>query len=320
MTSPKKIAILGAGAIGSVFGCLLATGGHEVTLVGREKHIDAIRRRGLRMDGLWGEREVQEFNLVTAPDQIKDSLKFNYILTAVKSHSTRSILEEYHQLMEPVEAVVSLQNGLGNLEVIAEYYPADRVVGGRVIFGARLIEPGWVRVTVEADSVAVGWYRDGSISAREEIADTFTSSGIKTRAVEDIHRYIWEKVLYNCALNPLSAILGMSYGELMDCAHTHALIEKVIYEIFNVIEKEGKKISYRSPEEYLKKLFKELIPVTSTHYASMLEDIRNGRQTEIDSLNRYIAVIGKRLRVPLEVNEGLTLIIKSLEGGFELDG
>ncbi|MEW5946345.1 MAG: ketopantoate reductase family protein, partial [bacterium] len=261
MPEKKRFIVLGAGAIGSVFGAFLAGGGHDVTLIGRKPHLDAIERDGLRIEGLWGDRRVCGFTLVTDAGGIGGGRDCDFALVTVKSYATRKILEEYGGKIFPEKAIVLLQNGIGGLETAAGFFPEEKTAGGRVIFGAETTAPGRVRVTVEADSVVVGWNRRGAPpGVLDELAATLTECGITTRVTDDIHRFLWEKALYNCALNPLSAVLGMSYGELAACAHTRAIMDGVIGEMFAVMDASGVKVSFGSAREYMNELLERLIP------------------------------------------------------------
>ncbi|MGA6970811.1 MAG: 2-dehydropantoate 2-reductase, partial [Candidatus Binatus sp.] len=148
------ILIAGAGAIGSILGGLLHDAGHEVTLLGRRAHLEAIGRDGLRISGLLGNRTVTGMKLALDPAQFTG--EFELILCAVKSYDTESIAVALGSHLTADGVIVSMQNGLGNIEALSEVFGRRRVLGARVIFGAEMPSPGHAHVTVFAQPVAIG--------------------------------------------------------------------------------------------------------------------------------------------------------------------
>ncbi|HTL71425.1 MAG TPA: 2-dehydropantoate 2-reductase, partial [Candidatus Eisenbacteria bacterium] len=131
-----KVLVFGAGGIGSVFGGFLARTGHEVTLLGRPWHLDAVRKNGLTITGIWGDYRIKAFDLETSAAELaRRDPSFDLILLTVKSFDTARAVEELAPLMKEETMLVSLQNGLGNVETILKKVPADRFLAGRVIFG-----------------------------------------------------------------------------------------------------------------------------------------------------------------------------------------
>ena len=312
-----KILILGAGAIGSVFGGFLAKSGHEVVLLGRQAHMATINQNGLKIEGIWGEHDITShikgYTLLSAIREGEGDT-FELILLTVKSYDTKAVIRDYLQYFLNNAPMVSLQNGLGNLEKIVELLGSDRAIGGRVIFGAEIIESGRVKVTVYADAVVVGGV-SGGIDPRmvEKIAAIFSQSGIPSHATNEIEKYIWGKVLYNSALNALGSILEVNYGELLNREETRKIIVYIIYEIFSVIEKSKTRLFWNTPDEYLKLLFDELIPATYNHFPSMLQDIRRKRMTEIESINGAVVKTGEDLGLFLPVNKVTLNLVKVKE-------
>lgn len=315
-----KILIMGAGAIGSVVGGFLAKNGAEVTLVGRESHIKSIMTNGLRIHGIWGDHLIP-------PEQFRGLLtepvveNFDYVLITVKAYDTESVAEQLKKIFfrttENMPLFISMQNGIGNIETLQKILGRSNVAGARVIFGAKLNSPGAVTVTVIAEPTAfgnVGVVRNRKMDgALKDLAKRMDSAGIPSVYVDDIRPYLWAKVLYNSALNPLSALLERTYGELAEDTFTKKIMDNVIDEAFAVAKKLKVKLFWKAPKEYKKHFYNKLIPPTATHYASMLEDLKRKR-TEIDAMNGAIAKYGRRHSVPTPVNETLTNLIKSLCG------
>ncbi|PIX85759.1 MAG: 2-dehydropantoate 2-reductase [Nitrospirae bacterium CG_4_9_14_3_um_filter_53_35] len=309
-----KILVMGAGSIGSVFGGFLAEGGHEVTLVGRPWHMEAIQAKGLHISGIWGDHTVTNLRTLSS---LPDEGGLDLVLLTVKSYQTReSVSELDRHILDPVP-ILSLQNGLGNLETIAEIVGPDRTLGGRVIFGAEIRNPGEVAVTVYADRVVVGPMRGSRFPARktEEIAAAVDGAGIPCMATREIERYIWGKVLYNAALNAPASILEINYGKLLENESTKALMREIIVEAFAVANADHITLDWPSPEAYLEILFDRLIPPTASHFPSMLQDIRHGKKTEIDAINGAIARLGQKHAIPTPVNETLSRLVRFKESG-----
>lgn len=307
-----KILVMGAGAIGCVFGGFLAKGGNQVTLVGRPWHMEAIQAKGLHISGIWGEHMVT--NLLTRTSVPVEG-EFDLVLLTVKSYQTReAVMELEGHILDPVP-ILSLQNGLGNLEAIAEIVGPDRTLGGRVIFGAEIRNPGEVAVTVYADSVVIGPMRGSRLTEKrtEEIAALIDRSGIPCMAAPEIERYIWGKVLYNAALNAPAAVLEINYGKLLEHASTKELMREIILEAFAVAHADGIQLDWSSPEEYLEILFQKLIPATALHFPSMLQDIHHGKKTEIDAMNGAIVRLGQKHAIPTPVNGTLSRLVRFKE-------
>jgi len=300
-----RIVVYGAGALGSAFGGMQAMAGNDVVLVGRPPHTSAIQSGGLFLAGLWGEHHVT--NLITAegPEAVREA---QVVFLTTKAFDTATAMDEIAPHLPRDADVVSLQNGIGNHEIIARAVGLDRVIAGMVIIGFEIARPGAVTVTVAADSVKLGRL-DGSVDERlEAIVKALAEAGIPTRAVTDIARHVWAKALYNCALNPLGAILGVHYGALL-ADEAWAVIESVVREAFAVARAAGKDLFWNEPDEYLEHLRNRQIPATFHHRPSMLHDIEHNRRTEIDFLNGAIASLGREHGVPTPVNSTLTRIV-----------
>ncbi|KPL08669.1 hypothetical protein AMJ85_08245, partial [candidate division BRC1 bacterium SM23_51] len=242
--------------------------------------------------------------------------QFDAVFLSVKSYDTEPAMAQLIEArLEGEPPVVSLQNGLGNIETIARFVGAGRTIGGRVIFGVELVEPGHCRVTVYAEEVMLGAFERDAVPREtiETLAATLKEAGIPTLATDRIHAYIWGKILYNCCLNPTATLLGTHYGELAEHEQTRAIVQQVVREIYAVAAARGIDLLQPTGDAYLDLLFGRLIPATYDHHPSMLQDIRAGRRTEIDAMNGAVARYGRESAVPTPTNELLTLLIKALE-------
>lgn len=311
--SALNVLVMGAGAVGTAVGGFLAQDGHRVTLVGRDPHMAAIRQGGLRIEGIWGRHSIAGLRALTGIGDVPRE-RFDLVLITTKSYDTGDAATQVLPLLSLDSLVISLQNGLGNVETISAVVGPDRAVGGRLIFGIEIPEPGAARITVYADKVMLGSPTHRvELSRLEGVAAAFTRAGIPTEATLAIDQFIWGKVLYNCSLNPLSALLEVNYGELLEHEETRRIMTDAIEEIFAVAGARSVPLAWRTPVEYRDLLFGRLIPDTYAHHASMLQDVTRGKRTEIDALNGAIVRLGLEAGVPAPVNRVLTDMVKVKE-------
>ncbi len=308
-----RVLVMGAGALGSAIGGFLANAGHAVALVGRPAHMGAIARQGLRITGIWGDHRVRTLTAATGVEAFQPG-GFDLILITVKSYDTRAAVEEVAPLVDADTLVCSYQNGLGNAEIIAETVGWHRTVGARAIYGVWLPEPGTAEVTVIANPTALGVYSQDAPAERvRAIAQAMDDAGVPTVYTDTIATVLWGKVAYNCALNPLSALLDVPYGALLDTEHTRAIMRDVIHELYAAGRALDVRLEPDSPEAYVTLLFEGLIPPTAKHYASMREDFRLNRRTEIDALNGAICRYAEARGVSCPVNTLLTRLVHARE-------
>ena len=310
------ILVAGAGALGCVFGGFLHRAGHAVTLLGRAAQIDAIAGKGLWIEGLWGEHQLTGLQLATRTPDV--SAPVDAVLITVKSYDTRAIATTVAPLLAPEGVAISLQNGLGNVETLSDVFGGQRVLAGRVIFGAEAIALGRVRVTVYADPVLIGAWRQDAHSRLAAVArlwaERFAAAGIPSAYSDDIEAALWGKVFYNAALNPLGALLGVHYGALAEDPDTRAIMDVVIDEAFRVAVAEGVALPWASAATYRMMFYDRLVPSTYQHRSSMLQDLERGRLTEIDAINGAVWKRGAARGIVSPANELLTRLVHAREG------
>ncbi len=306
-----RILVYGLGALGKVFAGFLKKAGHEVYAIGRKKFVQPIREKGLKISGIWGNHHIDLKEVYEKIEElpVKD---FDLVILTVKSYDTERALEDLKKVN--FKYLLLAQNGYGNYEKATSVFGKEKVILSRVIFGAQILEPGLVKVTVIADDVVIG-NPDGAIKEEvlKKLAQTLREAGIPTRYEPTVYQYLWDKILYNSALNPLGALLEVNYGTLAKLEETRQLMDRIIEEIFAVAQAKGIKLFYKNAEEYKKHFYEKLIPPTAEHYPSMLQDIKAGKPTEIEALNGAIVRLGREVGIPTPVNEVITQLVKAKE-------
>lgn len=290
-----KFLIYGAGAQGQALGCMLAADGHSVDLVLRQRFLSRIRSQGLRVTGIFGDYRADGdiLGLMTGVSGIGAG-NYDYILITTKAYDTENALAALATLENCSCPVVSMQNGCGNVEQFVRRFGADRSLGARIITGFEIEKPASVRITVSADAIHVGGSRAGDIpETAAKLASAINRAGLPCVAVKDIHQSLFAKLLYNCALNPLGAILGVNYGKLSEHVETREIMNNVIDETFQVIRAIGGTLPWNNATQYKKLFYEVLIPATYDHRPSMLQDLENNKPTEVEALVGYVSLTGR---------------------------
>jgi 2-dehydropantoate 2-reductase len=284
-----------------------------VTLLGRSWHLDEVKRHGLEISGLWGEHRVRNLTVATRPEEVAAQPPFDWIFVTVKAPHTKDAAGLLGTWLSPSTRVCAFQNGLGNYEALRATVPADRLALGRVIFGVE-IEPGAVRVTVFADEVLIG-SPDPAFPGTQAaaLAAALQEAGIPARATTTILVAIWAKVLYNCALNGLSALYEVPYGKLPEHPPAKRLMSTVIDEAYQVAAAHGIRLEPSDAESYRALFYGRLVPDTAGHRSSMLQDLRRGRPTEVDALNGAIVRLGQEKGIAAPANALVTRLVHAKE-------
>jgi 2-dehydropantoate 2-reductase len=307
------ILVTGLGAIGTVFATLMKKAGHTVFALTKDKYLPSLSDRKVRVKGIWGDHEA-------VLDGVYDSIepltckKLNLIILTVKSYDTKTAIEQVKPLASGDTIVIVAQNGYGNYETVSSTVGKDHTLLARIIFGVKLMTLGSAEVMVIADDVRIGQPDDAIAPSRiREIADAIRSAGIPTTFAHDVNAILWDKILYNAALNPLGAILECTYGDLAENPESRWTMNAIIDEIFLVAQTLGIALNWKSPDEYREHFYKRLVPPTARHFPSMYYDIKGGKRVEIDALNGAVVRLASEKGIAVPVNETITAIIKSKE-------
>ncbi|WP_319379414.1 ketopantoate reductase family protein [uncultured Methanocorpusculum sp.] len=288
-----RILILGAGAVGLSVAAKLSKYA-DVFAVCRERCSTSIEKDGFILTGIWGTETVRFPCGITPPKG-----PWDYIIISTKATATREICNQYNHLFGDAE-IVSLQNGIGNEDVIAEY--TDKVIGAMIITGFEWKADNAVFVSVDGGATAFGRYPGGADRKAELLAELFNKAGMRANATDNIRGIIWSKALYSCSLNPLGAIMECPYGDLLK-EPAWNIITRIVHEAFEVARAENVTLAQKTADEYLVFLKTKKIPPTAAHFSSMYQDIAAGRKTEIDYINGAIVSLGKKHEIPTTVNE-----------------
>lgn len=308
---PNRIAIVGAGAMGSLFGGLLAEGGLEVHLIDVwREHIEAINNRGLRITGEGGERFVK-LGATVDPQEVGI---VDVVLVQTKARHTAEAMQTARCLFGEDTVAISFQNGLGNEEVIAEITGKGKVLGGETAQGSGVVEPGVIRHAGNLPS-HIGELQGGISERVRIIAEVFTKAGLDTAVSDNIMKDIWKKLLANIGINAISALCNFRVGEIFDTPETKETILEALDEAALVAEAEGVEVNVDETKEVLYKITGK--GGTGSNRSGMLVDVLNKRKTEIDFINGAIVRLGKKHGIPTPVNKTLAAAVKGLERHFD---
>lgn len=299
-----RVCVIGAGAMGSTFGGLLARAGHDVTFVDTwAEHVAAINAGGLRLDGVKGELQIPARATVDLPRGLQADLAMIW----TDANNTRRAAETAAAALAPDGFAITLQNGIGNVETLVEVLGKPRVAAGSSMCSAAMRGPGHASFTHMA-MTSVGEI-DGGASARvERLRDALAAAGFEARVHPDIMSLVWSKFAHNCAVNAICATTGLRVGEIARVAALDRFQDHVIDEILAVTQAKG--ITLDDPD------FRGHVKAhcwKKFNRPSMLQHIEAGKRTEIDALNARLVEEGRRLGVPTPYNDALACLLKGVE-------
>ena len=305
-----RVVLLGAGSLGSLFGGLLAAADADVTLLGRAgEHLDAVAADGLRLARPDGRTETIRVETATDPAAASDA---DLLVVCVKSYDTDEAMCEVTAHLGGAD-VLTLQNGLGNAETIADYVPRERVIAGTTTHGATLEDPGHVRHAGTGDTT-VGRYFAPNDERVEAVARLFTEAGVETTVADDPETAVWTKVLVNVGINAATALARVPNGALVEEAAGERLLRRAVEEGVAVARAKGVDV----PEDAIERT-REVAARTATNRSSMRQDVEHGARTEIEALNGELARLASEHGIDAPVNETLADLVRLADGGG-LDG
>lgn len=308
LASEPRIGVVGPGAMGLLHAAYLARSGFSITLLDYRRS----RARRLSKEGFLLLRaetaETIADSRIFLPCRLARDLKrpFDIFLFVVKAYATAQAAADVSHLIAPHTIVISLQNGLGNVEALQKYQKAEFILAAVTTSGATLMREGFV-VERGLGTISVGSVGK-NLKLAQQMAALFAQAGLPAEAQADIWPVIWRKLAINCAINPLTALLNVPNGQLL-MSPAGELMQDLAYETGLVAQALGVALN---PEE-LPAATVEVCRLTADNISSMLQDIRNGRRTEIEQINGGVVERAQQLGLSAPLNRTMTILIKALE-------
>lgn len=303
-----KIVIVGPGAMGSLLASFLAKSKEDIWLLDKKSdRASRINSGGISIEGVSGEWQVKARSTVDA----KEIGETELVIICVKSYDTKEAIMAAKPVICPKTKVLTLQNGIGNVEILSEVVGGEKVIGGVTNLGATLIEPGKVRHAGKGETI-IGRI-DGKIPAElRTIREIFIKSGLETRISKDIKGTLWSKLIINAGINALTAITRLNNGRLIEFDGTRKILREAVTEATKVAKRKRIKLIYDDP---LAKV-EAVCEATAANVSSMLADILKRKRTEIDYINGVIVRQGQELGIPVPVNSVLVDLVKTIEASY----
>ena len=302
-----NITVIGAGAMGSLFGALLAEAGNMVTLLDiHREHVDAVNAIGLSIEKA-GDRRIVAIQATTDPGRIGPT---DLSIVFVKSTHTAAAAETAARLSGKTDLVLTLQNGMGNADTLAETLEPSQVIAGTTSHGATFLGPGTIRHAGEGDTVIGPWATAGMTGA-EQVAEVFCRANIVTRVVVDVRTVLWAKLLINVGINAITALAGINNGQILELEWSRQLSRAAVEEAMAVARAQGVAID----GDPVEKVF-QVAAATGPNRSSMGQDVDNCRLTEIAAINGFIVRIAEKAGMPVPVNRTLTALVETLQAHY----
>ncbi len=298
-----KVAVVGAGAVGSYFGGILARAGVPVTMIGRPAFVDAVKQAGLFMETVHFQEVVQ----VAASQEMSGARGADFVLFCVKTTDTAEAAKELAKYVSPLTVVISLQNGVNNAEEIRKASGLE-AVPAVVYVAAAMAAAGYVKHLGRGDLV---------IGPKNERTEKFAAlcewAKLPCRISENIEGELWTKLVWNCALNAVSGLGRVTYKEIIASVDAKKVVEAAVHEALAVAKAKNIQLpGLEDPKAALAGAFKIAEQMKETR-SSTAQDMSRNKRTEIDSLNGYIARTGAEFGVPTPVNHTLYTLVKLQE-------
>lgn len=301
-----KVAVVGAGAVGGYFGGLLARAGKSVVMIGRPSFEAAVKKSGLYLDTI----QFQETVHPQVSSELSAAAGADLVLFCVKTRDTVAVAKQLSAILSPQATILSLQNGVNNAEEI-QAASGREALASVVYVAAAVPAPGRIKHFGRGDLV-LGPKNEKT----ESLAAFLASANIPCRISDDIKGELWTKLVWNCALNALSGLGRVTYGEILASPDARWLVEATVYEVLNVAHAKGiHPPGLEDPKAALAGSFK-IAEQMSGMRSSTAQDMMRGKYTEIDSLNGYVAKLGAELGVPTPVNHTLFTLVRLQEASF----
>ncbi len=302
-----KLVIVGPGAMG----CLLTGSLHKALsaekiwlLDYKKERVEEIKKTGITIESGSGSYQIKP-NITTDPNEIG---RADLIIVCVKSYDTKKAIVNAKPLICDKSFVLTLQNGIGNAEIIGEVIGHDKVIAGVTNLGVTLTDIGKVKLAGKGET-AIGRLDGKTTTMLRSIRELFNKAGLETKISRDIKALLWSKLIINVGINALTAITGLTNGKLMDFEGTRRIMREAVTEAIRIAKR--KRIRLTSDDPLAK--VEAVLEATSANTSSMLQDILHKKRTEIDFINGVIIRQGQELRIPVPINQVLVDLVKTIE-------
>ncbi len=304
-----KIAVVGPGALGCLLAGLLKTKTkEEVWLIDNSpERAKLIREEGIRIEGL--SSVSTPINVSADPKEVGPC---DLVFICVKSYSTDDACKDIKDLVSNKTFILTLQNGVGNVQVLNDYFGSEHVIAGVTNHGATLIGPGHVRHAGKGDTI-IGMYNRKVLGPVRDASNLLTKCGFEAKISKVIDSVIWSKLIINIGINALTGITRLKNGMLIKDDGARQILRSSVQEAIDVVKRKRIKLIYDDPIQKAESVCK----ATAANVSSMLQDVLSSKLTEIDYINGVITRQGKALGIPTPVNEVLINLIKTIELSYE---
>jgi len=304
-----KIAIVGPGALGCLLaGLLKSRTKEEVWLIDKSpERAKLIREKGIRIEGM--SSVSTDIDISANPKEVGPC---DLVFICVKSYSTDDACKDIKDLISDKTSILTLQNGIGNVQVLSDYFGPERIIAGVTNHGATFVGPGHVRHAGRGDTV-IGTYSGKMLGPVRDAANFLTKCGFETKVSKEIDSIIWSKLIINIGINALAGITRLKNGMLIKHDGARQILRSSVQEAVKVLKRKRKKLIYDDPIQKVESVCK----ATAANISSMLQDVLNSKRTEIDYINGIIARQGKELGIPTPVNDTLINLIRTIESSYE---
>lgn len=313
-----NVLVIGAGGVGIGIATSLKSQGVDISIYAKGETAKAIKENGIKRCGLFTHYEFKNIPVYENYNEIpKNTVDFIIISTkTTQNEDVADKLSKNRDILKKSSKIIIFQNGFGNDQHYLKYFKKNQVFCAHLITGFIRHERYISEITCYTEPIHLGSLQGENPECLSEIASLITKSGIKCELTDNIDKYLWAKMIYNCSLNPLGAILDKTYGELTKTQYTIDIMNNIIDEIFNVINESQYETFWENSDEYKNIFYSKLIPDTYNHYSSTYHDIKLKIKTEIDSLNGSIIQLGEKYNVETKTNETIYNLIKTIESDF----
>ena len=304
-----KIIVVGPGAMGCLFAAFLTRSKEDVWLLDKNKeNACKLNESGISLEGVSGSWAAK----VKVTASVAEIGKADLILICVKSFNTKSAIEQIKPLLLDNTKILTLQNGIGNIEIISEIAGVEKVIAGVTNQGATLIGSGKIRHGGCGETV-IGTINGKTPVEIRAIREAFNKAGLETKMTRDIKSLIWSKLIINAGINALSAITRLANGELTQYEGTKRILRDAVTEATRIVKRKRIKLIFDDPLAKVEAVCES----TSGNLSSMLQDVLRKKRTEVDFINGVIVRLGQELGIEVRTNKFLLDLINTIELSYK---